>query len=430
MELLLHLLRGFLGLSVLIGLGYVASRARRSIEWRMIISALLAQGLLAVVLIKFPPAAQALNAVAELMVRILAYSAEGAARVFGSVASDGSMGGQIAFLVLPSIIFFSAISALLYHWRILPWCVNAGAWCLRKILPISGPESVALASNVFLGPIEAALAVRPYLLKMTRSELFCLMTAGMATIAGGVMVAYIQILGDASAELKIAIGRQLITASILSAPAAVAAAKLIFPERETVRTEDLTHEPTPYVNAFDALIVGASEGLKLALMIGAILIVFIALVAGINDLAWHIGEWSALNAQIAEWTGGQFQRLSLQLLFGLVFAPIAWLIGVDTDQLLIAGQLLGEKTVLNEFIAYTSLADMIKSGEVTDLRDIAILVYALCGFSSFAGMGIMIGGLYTLIPERRGEIAKMSLWSLLAGSMACLMTACWAGMLL
>jgi len=425
--LLLHILRGALGLGAIVGLAYVCSRARPQIKWRLIGSAMIAQGLLAVILLKFPPATQALNALAELMVRILGYASEGAVTIFGDVAAKPGMGGQIAFIVLPSIIFFGAISALLYHWRVIPWLVNVSAWCLRKILPISGPESIALAANVFLGPIEAGLAIRPYLEKLTRSELFCLMTSGMATIAGGVMVAYIKILGGDSAELQVTIGRQLITASILSAPAAVIAAKLIFPERDEVHTADLAHKETPYVNAFDALVVGTAEGLKLALAIGAILIVFIALVAGVNDMSEHVGAWTGLNAWIADATGGKYQTLSLQFLFGLAFAPMAWLIGVDGSQVMLAGQLLGEKTVLNEFIAYSSLAEKIQTDAIKDVRTIAILTFALCGFSNFAGLGIMIGGLSTMAPKRRAEIAQMGLWSLLSGSLACLMTACWAG---
>jgi len=423
----MHLMRGALGFALIVGVGYAFCRARARIDWPTVAKGLIIQGLFAAILLKIPVASQALGAVASVMVRILDYAKEGAVAVFGQAASDPGFGGVIAFQVLPSIVFFSALTTLLYHWNVLPWLVKAFAWALRRVMPVSGAESLALAANVFLGPVEATIAIKPYLAQMTRSELFCLMTAGMSTIAGGVMVAYIAILGGDSDAGRIEFGRQLMAASLLSAPAAVVAAKILVPETEKIDTNHDDIERTHYVNSFDAICHGTNDGLRLALAVGAILIVFIALVAGVNDVAMNLGAAIGLNDAIASFTQGTYAGLSLQFVFGLIFSPVAWAIGVDSGHLLLAGQLLGEKTALNEFIAYGSLSELIEAGVISDPQQIAILTFALCGFANFASMGIMIGGLYTLAPERRSEIAKLGLWSILTGTMASLMTACWAG---
>ncbi|MEO0793933.1 MAG: nucleoside transporter C-terminal domain-containing protein [Verrucomicrobiota bacterium] len=429
MDWLTHLLRGCIGLAILTSIGFVLSQNRKAIDWPTIAKGIAIQGLLAAILLKIAGASEAVRFLASAMIRMLDWSNAGSSALFGKVASDQSLGGILAFQVLPSIIFFGALATLLYHWGVLPFFVRAGAWILRRIMPISGPESLGLASNVFVGPIESTLTIKPYLQEMTRSELFCLMTAGMSTIAGGVMVAYIAILGGGSDEMRIEFGRQLITASLLSAPAAIVAAKLLIPETHKVDLNPAPDLKMRFENAFDALTVGTNEGLKLALAVGAILIVFIALVTGINDLANVFGKWTGLNEVINQSTDGRYQSLSLQFLFGLMFSPIAWAIGIDSSNLLAGGQLLGEKTALNEFIAYNSLGTMIQSGQIADPQQIAILTFALCGFANFASMGIMLGGLYALVPSRRAEIARLGLPSIVSGTVASLMTACWAGAL-
>jgi CNT family concentrative nucleoside transporter len=318
---------------------------------------------------------------------------------------------------------------VLYYLGLLQKIVFGFAWIMQRTMKLSGAESFAAAANVFVGQTEAPLMVKPYLKEMTRSEVLCLMTGGMATIAGGVLVAYISILGGENPERQVTIGKHLLTASILSAPAAILCAKLLLPETEAIDQDLKVSRESIGCNLFDAITAGTTQGLKLALNVGAILLLFIAMIAMINYITINwIGSWTGLNAIIVEFTDGRFEGLNLQFIFGVLFAPVAWIIGIESGNLLLIGQLLGEKIVLNEFIAFISLDKMVDGEVLTNERTIMITTYALCGFANFGSMGIQIGGIAVLAPNQRSNLATLALRAMIGGMVACLMTACVAGM--
>lgn len=293
---------------------------------------------------------------------------------------------------------------------------------------LSGAESLAAAANVFIGQTEAPLVVKPYVSRMTRSELLALMTGGMATIAGAVMVAFIGFLGGEDRALQAEFGKHLLTASILSAPAAIVCAKLLLPETEKVSQKLDIDGDRMGVNVFDAATGGTTQGITLAFNVAAMLIVFIAFIAMFNYVLINwLGSWTGLNSWVATNFEGQFEAFSLQFLFGLIFSPVAWLIGVDWNSAMQVGQLLGEKLVLNEFVAYIHLGEMQAASAIQDPRAVIIATYALCGFANFASMGIQIGGISAIAPEQRGNLSQLALKSLIAGTVACLMTATIAG---
>ena len=301
---------------------------------------------------------------------------------------------------------------------------------MHKTMHLSGAESLVVAANVFVGQIEAPLIIRPYLERMTRSEIFCLMTGGFATLAGAVLVTYIEILGGDDAAKKIEIGRHLISASIMAAPSAIICAKMFLPERETIDKNLKISKEAIGENLFDAITTGTAQGIRLAVNVGAIVLVFLALMAMLDyiTLEW-IGSWTGINEIIATKTDGVFEGLKLSFLFGVFFAPVALLVGVDPDSILVVGQLFGEKLALNEFVAYAHLKELIDAGHLTDEKSILISTYALCGFASFTSMGIQIGGISALAPKQRSNLATMAFRAVIAGTTATLMTATIAGAL-
>ncbi|WOO42541.1 NupC/NupG family nucleoside CNT transporter [Rubellicoccus peritrichatus] len=429
--LLLEITRGLFGITVLIGFCWLLSEKRKAVDWRLVITGVVMQFILAALILKVPFVSSAIGLVSKFFVKVLAFSHDGAQFVFGPNLVDNSFGAVIAFQVLPSIIFFSALSAMLYHIGLLQIIVYGIAWIMKRTMRLSGAESLASAANIFVGQTEAPLIVRPYISGMTRSEIMCLMTGGMATIAGGVLVAYIAMLGGDSIEQREIFGKHLLTASLLSAPAAVLIAKILIPQTEAARDEMRINKETISTNIFEAATEGTTQGLKLAFNVGAVLLVFTALISMGNYVTeeW-IGEWFGLNAWVTDLTAGEFKGFTLQFVFAMLFAPVAWLIGIDNQNLLLVGQLLGEKTVLNEFIAYASLGEMIQTKEITNANSIVIVTYALCGFANFASMGIQIGGIGTIAPDQRPTLAKLALRSLIGGTVACLMTGAIAGIFL
>ncbi len=443
-----HFFRGLLGIAALLGIAYAFSANRRAIPWRVVATGLTMQMLLGVLILKVDFVRGLFDAVGTFFVKLLGFTAEGSALVFGwlfNVPSGGSGlvvnsadgGGSFAthapifaISVLPSIIFFSALTTLLYRLGVLQLVVKSFAWVMSKTLRLSGPETLNASGNIFLGQTEAPLLIKPFLKTMTRSELLAVMVGGMATIAGGVMAVYITLLGGDSEAERVRWATHLLTASVLSAPAALITAKMLLPETEPVDQTLTLSTERPGANLIDAVCIGTTDGLKLAVNVGGMLIVFTALVAMANWMfSFGLGEWTGLNAWIASATGGQYESLSLQFLFGIVGAPVAWLIGIDADNLLAGGRLLGEKVVLNEFFAYFTMAKMQAAGELVDDRSRIILTYALCGFSNIVSIGIQVGGLGAMAPERRADLAKLGLRALLGGNIACFFTACVAGML-
>ncbi|MBG31366.1 MAG: Na+ dependent nucleoside transporter [Opitutae bacterium] len=425
----MDIFRNLFGILVFIGLCWVFSKKKRAISWRLVAGGLGLQLLFAVLLLKVPLMEEAMTACSIFFVTLTSFSSDGAKFVFGELATETIYG--FGFSILPSILFFSALSSILYYLGVLQRIVYGLAWIMKRTMKLSGAECLAAAANVFVGQTEAPLLVRPYLDKMTRSEILCLMTGGFATIAGGVFAAYVSFLGGDDPASKAIFAKHLMTASLMSAPAAIVCAKILLPETKQVDSRLKLGKGDVGANVFDAAAKGTSQGLLLAFNVGAILIVFTALVAMLNYVTKDIlGEWTDLNASIAEATSGDFSGLTLQYVLGFAFAPFAWLMGVAPQDITLVGQLLGEKIVLNEFFAYQHLGVFRDSDIITDERTLAVTAYALCGFANFASVGIQVAGIAILAPKQRENLATLAWKALLGGTIACLMTACVAGLLL
>jgi len=369
--------------------------------------------------------------VGTFFIRILDFNEAGARFLFGNLLDASQSWGFIfAFKVLPTIIFFSALTSLLFYLGILQRVVFAFAWVMTRTMKLSGAESLSASANIFLGQTEAPLLIKPYLANLTRSELLAVMTGGMATIAGAVMVAYIGMLGGDDPASRLLFAKHLLTASVMSAPAALLMSKILEPQTQQIDSNLTVPHAKIGSNVLEAITNGTTDGMRLAVNVAAMLLVFTAMVAFLNwILSAGFGGWTGLNALILDSTGGRFTEFSLQYILGLLCAPVAWLMGID-QQLMIAGQIIGEKTVLNEFYAYGTLAQMKTAGTLTDPRTQIILTYALCGFSNIASVGIQVGGIGALAPNQRTTLAQLGLKSLLGGSLACFMTACVASMLI
>lgn len=424
------LLRGLLGILVILSIGYLLSENRKQISWRIVLAGLGIQLLIAFLLFNVPFIERGFEFLSGVFVTIIGYTRFGSEFLFRSFVTGEIETGMIsfAFNVLPTIIFFSALTSLFYYWGILQKVVYAFAWVMRKSMGLSGAESLAAAGNIFLGQTEAPLLIRPYLEKMTRSEIMALMTGGMATIAGGVLASYIGFLGGDDPVQQRLFAKHLLTASVLSAPAALLIAKLMLPEKEKVNTEMKVSKDRIGSNSLEAISTGTTDGLKLAINVAAMLLVFTALIYMGNGLLEWIGSWSGLN----DWIGGHtpYKTFSFQFIIGYLCAPIAWLVGVDWNDALLVGQLIGEKTILNEFYAYVTLGDMKAQGLFQSQKSIIIATYVLCGFSNFASIGIQIGGIGALVPEKKGLLSKLGVKALIGGTLACLLTGAIAGMLI
>ena len=411
--------RALIGLTGLLGLAFLLSENRRAVDWRLVGGGVGLQWLLGVLFLAVPGADRLFNGLAKFFVWITDFSAEGARFVFGPLADFSSVEGAFgvgqgfvfAFQVLPTIVFFSALCSMLYYCGILQRVVFAFAWVTRRFMRLSGAESLAAAAEVFLGQTESPLMIKPYLPSLTRSELFALMTGGMATIAGGVMLSYIAILGGADQAARESYAKFLLCASFMAAPASLAIAKILVPQTETV--DESLHVPTGTIGAnfLDALAAGTTEGLKLAANVGAMLIAFIAF-ASLMNAGLH-----AIHPAV-----------TLDSLFGWAFAPLAWLIGVENVDIRAVGQLLGKKVVFNEFVAYLDLGKLKEAGSLSP-KSIYLATFALCGFANFASIGIQLGGTGAMAPNQRPTIAALGLKSVLGGLLATLMNAAVAGAL-
>ncbi len=442
MEIVWSVLRGMLGLGVLIGICYLLSNNRKAIDWKLVGMGFTLQFILAIAILKIEVIRTVFDFVSSFFVVLLNFTEEGANFVLGKWPQsaqliDGNtntifeVGYVFAFKVLPTIIFFSALSSLLYYLSILQLIIKGFAWVMNRTMRITGAESLAAAANIFIGQTEAPLVIKPYLEKMSRSEILCLMTGGMATIAGGVFAAYVGFLGGTDPVAKQMFATHLLTASIMSAPAAIIAAKILYPE---VEKTDLAHQnldiPRQDVgnNVLDAISRGTTDGLKLAVNVGAMLLVFTAFIAMLNYIFINfIGGWTGLNHWVADFTNNRFTGFNIQFILGMAFAPIAWLLGVPAQDMLEIGQLLGLKTTLNEFFAYAALEDV--KGHISQ-KSVIIATYALCGFSNFASIGIQIGGIGAIAPGQRKNLTELGLKSLIGGTIACFFTAVIAGMLI
>ena len=424
------LFRGLLGIISLLLIAFLFSRNRKGIDWVLVGKGLGVQILFALLMLKVPLVSSGFEFVGRIFTKIISFTQDGTMFLFSSFETGLIESPLVNFVVmiLPTVIFFSALTSLFYYWRIIPKIVYGFAWLMKGLMGISGPESVAAAGNIFLGQTESPLLVKPYLDKMTNSEMLCLMSGGMATIAGGVLAAYIGFLGGNDPVQQIMFAKHLLAASVMSAPAAIVAAKILLPEKEKFETKLEVSKADMGANALEAISKGTTDGLRLAVNVGAMLLVFIALISMANHLLFKVGDWTTLNAWVAVNT--RYPELSFNMILGYIGAPIAWLMGVCKEDMFLVGQLLGEKTVLNEFVGYMSLGEMKNAGEFVEQKSIIIATYILCGFANFASIGIQIGGIGVLAPKRRGDLSKLGVLALIGGTLASLFTAVIVGMLI
>lgn len=424
-----NILRGALGMFFLVFVCFLLSTNRKAINWKLVIIGLVAQICFALGVLKVNFIKIIFGWLSEKFVDIINIGHTGIEFVFGKLADQsGSWAYIFAVQVLPNIIFFSALSAMLYYLGLLQKVVFVFAWLLKK-LGISGPESVSTAANIFLGQTEAPLMIRPFLDKMTRSEILCIMVGGMANTAGSVLAAYVGFLGGGDEDQQKYFALHMLSQSIMSAPAAIVVSKVLFPQTENVIRELKVPKEKIGDNFLDAISLGTTDGLKLAVNVGAMLIVFTALMYLCNYILGSVGYWFDWNDDIARITGGRYTSLSLQMILGYIFSPVAWLIGVNSHEMVPVGQLLGEKTILNEFVAYQTFGSMKNTGIITDPKSILIATYALCGFANFASIGIQIGGISQLAPNQRRNLTELGVKALIGGTIACLMCGCIAGAL-
>ncbi len=420
------ILRGILGLMSLFLVGFLFSRNRSKIDWKLVAKGTGLQVGLAILILKVPFVTTIFEWLSKGFTKLINFSHDGANFLFRSMGTENidPLLMNFATWILPSIIFFAAISSLLYYLGILQWIVKQLAWVMNKTLGISGAESISAAANIFIGQTEAPLLVKPYLKRMTKSEIMCLMVGGMATIAGGVLAAVIGILGGGDEIKELFYAKHLLTASFMSAPAAIVFAKILVPETEEIDKNLEVPKDKIGANALEAITNGTTDGLKLAANVGAMLIVFISLVAFVNYALYKVGDLTSLNQLIAQ--GGIYDSLSFESITGYLLSPFAWIMGVEWQDCMYFGQLLGEKTILNEFIAYPHL------GEIQDelsQKTVIMSTYVLCGFANIASIGIQVGGIGILIPEKRGVLAKYGIVALIGGTLACMSTSVLAGML-
>ncbi|MFA4864563.1 MAG: nucleoside transporter C-terminal domain-containing protein, partial [Bacteroidales bacterium] len=426
------ILRGLLGLIVLIGICFLFSTNRRAISWKVVVFGLLFQFILAIAVLKVPAIQLIIEFIAKIFIKILDSSNAGSAFLFKSLVTHKVETGLItfAFQILPTIIFFSALTSVLFYYGIIQKVVYGMAWLLTKVLRISGAEGLVASSNVFLGQTEAPFLIKEYLPKMNRSEIMLVMVAGMATMAGGVLAIYIGLLGGDDPVGKMLFAKHLITASVMAAPAAVVTSKMLVPQTEPIESDIKITKDKIGSNILDAIANGTGSGLRLAANVAAMLIAFIALIYFINFTIGKIGDWTHLNNLIADMTGGNYTKISLQFLLGYALAPLTWLLGVNWHDVPLVGQLLGEKIILNEMIGYASLKELISSGAFYDQKSIIIAVYVLCGFANFSSVGIQIGGISAIAPNQRKTLSSLGFRALLGGGLSALLSATLVAMIL
>ena len=424
------ILRGILGIISLIFIAFLFSRNRKKINWALVLQGLGIQILFAILILKIPLISTGFEFIGKIFTKIISFTQDGTMFLFRSFETGviESPLANFAIMILPTVIFFSALTSLFYYWGILPKIVYGFAWLMKRTMKISGPESVAAAGNIFLGQTEAPLLVKPYLNNMTMSEMLCLMTGGMATIAGGVLAAYIGFLGGDDPLQQITFAKHLLAASVMSAPAAIIAVKILLPEEEEYEEKLEVIKTDIGSNALEAISQGTTDGLRLAVNVGTMLLVFIALMSMANYILFKFGDWTELNSWIA--TNTRYSKLSFNMILGYIGAPIVWLMGVCKEDIFLVGQLLGEKTVLNEFVAYVSLGEMKTAGEFAEEKSIIIATYILCGFANFSSIGIQIGGIGALAKNRRADLSKLGVLALIGGTIASLFTAVIVGMLI
>lgn len=423
--------RGTIGMLSILIICFLLSSNRKAINWKTIIVGLLLQLFLAVGVLTIPFVQAIFEFVGKIFVKILDFTVEGSVFLLGDLMNVESYGFIFLFQILPTIVFFSALTSLLFYLGIIQVVVKAMAWVLTKLMGISGAEGLSVAGNIFLGQTESPLMIKAYLEKMTNSEILLVMIGGMATVAGGVLAAYIGFLGGDDPAMKLEFARHLLAASVMAAPGAIVVSKILYPQQAPVERSAEVSQDKIGSNILDAIANGTTEGLKLAANVGAMLLVFIAFIAMINYGLEFIGGLTGLNTLIANNTA--YDSFSLESILGFVFAPIMWLIGVPKEDVMMMGQLLGIKLAASEFVGYIQLAELKNTANVLSLnyqKSVIMATYMLCGFANFASIGIQIGGIGSLAPSKRVQLSKFGMRALIGGTFASLLSATLAGMII
>ncbi|WP_248724185.1 NupC/NupG family nucleoside CNT transporter [Seonamhaeicola sp. ML3] len=424
--------RGVLGMISLVFIAFLFSSNRKAINWRIVGIGLGFQLLIAIGVLKVEFVKAIFEFIGGLFVQVLEFTRAGSKFLFeGLVVDMDTFGFIFAFQVLPTIIFFSALTSVLYYLGIIQIVVKGFGWLLSKLLKISGAESLSVAGNIFLGQTEAPLLIKAYLEKMNKSEMLLVMIGGMATVAGAVLAAYIGFLGGDDPELRLFYAKHLLAASVMAAPGAIVISKILYPQTESVNTEVKVSQDKIGSNFLDAIANGTTEGLKLAVNVGAMLLVFVAFIAMFNFIFLKVGHYSGINDWIVANT--RYDSLSLEFLLGYAFAPLMWLIGVAKEDMALMGQLLGIKLAASEFIGYIQLADLKNVASATHLKfekSVIMATYMLCGFANFASIGIQIGGIGSLAPGQRKVLSHFGMKALIGGTIASLVSATIAGMII
>ena len=423
-------LRGLLGMFVLILISYLLSANRKAINWRTVIFGLGAQIILAIGVLKISFIQAFFEWVGSLFIAVLDFTLEGTKFLFASFSTGEIEAPLVTFAIsiLPTVIFFSALTSVLFYLGIIQRVVKGLAWLLSKLLQVSGAESLSVAGNIFLGQTESPLMIKAYLEKMNRSEILLVMIGGMATVAGGVLAAYIGFLGGDDEVLRLFYAKHLLTASVMAAPGAIVISKMLYPQVEAIDNEISISQEKIGSNILESIANGTTEGLKLALNIGAMLLVFLAFIAMINGILGWIGDWTTLNDWVASNTS--YETFSLEFILGYAFAPLMWLIGIAKEDIALMGQLLGIKLAASEFVGYIQLAELKNPLNLLHLKyekSIIMATYMLCGFANFASIGIQIGGIGSLAPGQRKTLSEFGIKALIGGTIASLLSATIAG---
>jgi len=424
------LFRGIIGMAFLIFISFLLSNNRKAINWKATSFGLLIQLILAISVLKISWVQAIFEFAGKIFVKILEFTMEGTKFLFGDLVSLDNFGDVFIFAILPTVIFFAALTSVLFYFGIIQKVVKLMALLLSKVLGVSGPESLSVAGNIFLGQTESPLMIKAYLEKMTKSEILLVMIGGMATVAGGVLAAYIGFLGGDDPELKVFYAKHLLTASVMAAPGAIVISKILYPETEKIDTNVNISQEKIGANFLDAISNGTTEGLKLAANIAAMLLVFLAFIAMGNYILDKFGYLIEINNWINNNT--VYETLSIEFILGYLFAPLMWLIGVATEDITLMGQLLGIKIVASEFIGYIQLSELKQASNLIHLnyqKSIIIATYMLCGFANFASIAVLMGSIGSLLPEKKELIARFGIKAVAAGSLSNLMSAAFVGLL-
>ncbi len=429
---LIRILRGLAGMIVLVLIAFLFSSDRKAVSWKLVGTGLAIQLLIAVCILWVPAVQIFFEFIGKLYVKIIGFTFEGTKFLFKSTETGKIEPPLLNFVVtiLPTIIFFSALTSVLFYFGIIQAIVYSLAWALGKALRLSGAESLSVAGNIFLGQTESPLMIKAYLEKMNPSEMLLVMSGGMATLAGGVLAVYINVLGGNDPVQRVVFAKHLLTASVMAAPGVVVISKILVPQTGKIDKGMKISKDQIGKNVLDAIATGTYQGLRLAVNVAAMLLVFLAFIAMVNYIFLKIGDWTTLNAVIERVTHGQYHELSLQFILGYAFAPVIWLTGVCAEDMTLVGRLLGEKIILTEFISYLSLADLKSAGTFAETKSIIMATYILCGFANFASIGIQIGGIGALAPGQRILLTRFGLKALLAGTLASLLSATIIGMII